>query len=262
MPNSLVCNIEYLPAREALLIQLDMSEYLIDYYIHRGEFASETTPEQDQKLKELIACFAVHLGMHRATQSHAWTLHMISDPPFSLFVTGAIDALGEGTSDGGYLVGNVLTDHIRHTDVNSFHAQFTDSVGQSFKSYVQSESGDVAQVVEHFYRQSEQQPLRIALSGTNDTAVALAALPGYDQSWFESAELDALSNDQTEQKKPMRTLRFNFACDCSPEKLLPFFRSIPSASVDELYGVDEELVIICPRCAKSFRIPRGDIKEE
>src|SRR5690242_7846930 len=91
MANPLVCTTEYVAEREALLLRVDMSDYLVDYYLHRKKVAPDTTPEQDEKLKELIAFFAMHLTLHSSAQSHGWTMQVVSEPPYSLFVTGSIN---------------------------------------------------------------------------------------------------------------------------------------------------------------------------
>jgi hypothetical protein len=269
MPNFLTTVTEYIAEREALFVRVDMSGYLIDYYLHRKDVAAGISAEQDEHLKDLIACLAVHLTIHPSAEAHAWTLHLIAEPPYSVFATGSLIAPGSAVASGsesngadGYIVGNVLTENIRHTDVNSLHAQFTDSKGNSFKSYVQSENPDIAAVIEHFYEQSEQQPLRIEISRNSDTAVALAALPGYDSEWFRSVSLEQLANDSTPLRKSMRRCSFAFFCDCSPQKLLPFFRSLSKENLDELYGDDEQVTIVCPRCGRQFILARSDLRPE
>lgn len=259
--NPLTFSTAYLPDWEALLVRVDLSAYLIDYYLHRKEVAASMTAEQDEKLKDLIACFAIHLAAHSAAQSHAWTLHMVASPPYSLFVTGSLQPI-DSSSSSGYLVGNVLTDSVRHTDVNSLHAQFSERGGEVFRSYVQSESSDVAKIVEHFYGQSEQNALRLHLSRTSDTATGLVALPGCDPSWLASVDLELLESDANVQKKAMRSGSMSFSCDCSPEKLLPFFRSLPEEKVEELYDGDDELIINCPRCGRSFAVGRAAVEDE
>ncbi len=259
MSNALLSSTEYLADREALLIQADLSGYLIDYYLHRRQTAAHLTPEHDAALKELIACFAIHLTIRASAESHAWTVHMVAENPYSLFVTGQLGPLRESGAADGYLVGNVLTDHIRHTDVNSFHAQLTDPRGRSRKSFVKCESSDIPRMVEHFYEQSEQQSLRIQHSESSDRVTGLLALPDHDRAWFESVSLEELRDDGGEPRKLMRTCTFRFACDCSPTKLLPFFRSLSPEGVDELYGHDDELTIVCPRCGRAFSVSRSDV---
>ncbi len=259
MENPLISISEYLLEKEALLLKIDLSAYLIDYYIHRKDFSGKVSADHDEKLKELLTCLAIHLSIHRSTEFHAWTVHLVAEEPYSLFATGTAGVLDDAGVSHGTMVGHVLTDHIRHTDVNSFHAQFTNTKGKSFKSYVKCESSDIATMVEFFYRQSEQAPLRILLSKTSDTAIALAALPGFDRNWFESVSLEELAQNPPEERKQMRVCNFIFSCECSPEKLLPFFRSLPIDELNDLYGSDPEVTITCPRCGKNFQLSRSEI---
>jgi len=257
--NPLTSGTDYLPGPEALLIRVDMSDYLIDYYLHRRHFNANTTPEQDDKLKELIACFAIHLGARPPAEEHAWTVHLVASEPYSLFVTGSTGVLDSSGRGRGVIVGNVLTENIRHTDVNSLHAQFTGKDGAIFKSYVRSDSGEISEMIEFFYKQSEQHPLRIHYSRTSDRSIGLAALPDWDRTWFESVDLEQFAASSEIPMKRMRNCNFDFRCDCSPEKLLPFFRSLSDEAVEDLYGADKELLITCPRCGKHFTIDRAQL---
>jgi len=250
--NLLYSTSDYIPGREALFVKVDLSNYLIDYYLHRKDVVPKATPEQDEKLKELIACFAIHLAAKSPVEEHAWSVHLVSADPYSLFVTGStgvLDPSGKGT---GAIVGNVLTENIRHTDVNSLHAQVVTKDGSVFKSYVSSEEGEISKIVEAFYKQSEQNPLRINYSLTTDVSTGLIALPKWDRDWFRTADLQKL--DTEENLKRMRDCGFEFKCDCSPQKLLPYFRSLDEKTLEELYGEDKELIITCPRCGEHFAI--------
>ena len=261
MNQPLIVRSKYVPGKEALIVHVDMSAYLIDYYLHRKKVAPLTSPEQDERLKDLLACLAIHLTTRSAAQAHAWTLHTFAEPPYSLFGTGAVTAVHENREADGYLVGNVLRDYISHTDVNSLHTQFTDKDGNSFKSYVQTELTDVDRIVEYFYSQSEQQPLRIHLSRTSDQAIGMAALPDFEPEWFGSARLEDFLNDPSIVQDPMFLWRLEFRCDCSPQKLIPFFRAISKESVADLYGNDDSITIACPRCGEQFSILRTDLDE-
>lgn len=261
MSTGLVAISEYIPKREGLLVRVDMADYLIDYYLHRKDHAPETLPEHDEKLKELIACFAIHLSARTAQETHAWTVHLVADQPYSLFVTGNTGIMDESGVARGFLVGHILTENIRHTDVNSIHAQFTNR-GKTFNSMVRCDSNDIPRMIEHFYEQSEQYPLRLRLSDSSDTAVGLVALPEYDDEWIRSVDFDQLLVATDVEKSPMRTCHFAFSCDCSPDKLIPFFQTMSKDALEELYGADEELRITCPRCGKQFSIHRDQVGVE
>jgi hypothetical protein len=249
---------EYIPKREALLVRVDMSDYLIDYYLHRKEFAPETDPVHDEKLKELIACFAVHLSARTAQETHAWTAHIAAQSPYSLFVTGNTGIMDESGIARGFLVGHVLTDNIRHAEVNSIHAQLSHR-GKTFNSMVSCDSPAIPLMVTQFYDHSEGYPIRLLLSQTSDTAIGLVALPEFDADWIMNVDLEELVNSPDVPKSMMRTCHFAFSCDCSPAKLLPFFRSMSVDALEELYGNDSELLITCPRCGKQFGIGREEL---
>lgn len=258
MPAGLVAISEYIPKKEGLVVRIDMSDYLIDYYMHRKDVAPHTHPEHDEKLKELIACFAIHLSARTGRETHAWTVHIVADEPYSLFVTGNTGDIDEKSGVAkGFIVGHILTDHIRHTDVNSIHAQFSHR-GQTFTSMVRCDSSNIPRMVEQFYDQSEQHPLRIKLSDHDDTALGLVALPEYDEEWIRTVDVEHAALGPDVPRSPMRTCEFAFSCDCSPEKLIPFFRALSRDSLDELYGSDSELQITCPRCGRRFEIKRTE----
>lgn len=261
MSTGLIAVTEYIPKKEALVVKVDSSDYLIDYYLHRKQYAPDTNPVHDEKLKELITCFAIHLSARTGQETHAWTVHLVGETPYSLFVTGNTGLLDESGVAQGFIVGHILTDHIRHTDVNSIHAQFTSRGGSTFRSMVQCDSGDIPRMVEQFYAQSEQYPLRIKLSDNSDTAVGLVALPEFDEEWVRSVPIDEATASPEVERHFLRTVHFKFACDCSPEKLLPFFRIMSSESLQDLYGSDDELQITCPRCGRQFGVHRSEIAE-
>jgi hypothetical protein len=258
MSKGLIAITEYIPKREALLVRVDLSDYLIDYYLHRKDFAPDTTYEHDTKLKELITCFAIHLSARTATETHAWTAHIAADPPYSLFVTGNTGIMDESGIARGFLVGHVLTDNIRHADVHSIHAQLSNR-GKTFNSHVLCDSAVIPRMVTQFYDQSEGYPLRLLLSQTSDTAIGLVALPEFDADWIAQVDLEELAASQTVEKSLMRTCHFAFSCDCSPAKLLPFFRSMSVDELEDLYENDSELQITCPRCGRQFGIAREEL---
>jgi redox-regulated HSP33 family molecular chaperone len=261
MASGLIATSEYIPKKEGLLVRVDMSDYLIDYYLHRKEVAPDTDPAHDAKLKDLIACFAIHLSARTGRETHAWTVHIVADSPYSLFVTGNTGEIDETGVARGFIVGHILTDHIRHTDVSSIHAQFTGR-GQTFTSIVRCDTSDIRLMVEQFYEQSEQHPIRIVLSDTSDTAIGLVALPEYDDEWIRSIDVGKLVENTEVERSPLRSVEFSFACDCSPQKLIPFFQTLSKEALADLYGADEELQITCPRCGKQFEIHRRDLMPE
>lgn len=258
MNHGITARSEYLPKHEAFLIHVDLSDYLIDYYIHRKDNAPETSAEHDSNLKDLIACFAIHLMARATLETHAWTVHLVAEHPYSLFVTGQAGDADEKGVERGFLVGHILSDNIRHTDVNAIHGQCTHR-GKTFRSLVRCDTSEIPLMVEQFYKQSEQRPLRIAISKTSDTAIGLVTMLDSGEEWIRSVDIEKLLTDPKVERVAMRTSSLAFSCDCSPAKLSEFFRTLTPETLNELYGSDEELTISCPRCGKTFIINRSDL---
>ena len=249
MSQALISKSVYLPQKKVLLIECDLSAYLVDYFLHLKANISNPNPIREDKLRDLIACLALHLSIRPPEETVAFTLHMHSEEPFSLFATGCART--------NFIVGHVLQDNIRHTDINMFHSQTIKGNGQSNTSAVRCESDDIKEMFEAYYSKSEQLPARAFFIENSDKAVAIAAMPEYDHEWFAKIpnKFPAEEIAQLEQK-PMRSYEFFFKCDCSPDKLLPYFKSLNQDEVAELYGEDSALIIGCPRCGRKFELER------
>ena len=85
-------------------------------------------------------------------------------------------------------------------------------------------------------------------------------MPDHDPEWFAGADLIQLKSNPESAWKLMRKCEFVFSCDCSPEKLVPYFRTIHPAEIEELFGEDDSLTITCPRCGRDFELNRGHLK--
>ena len=242
----------HLPEKHALILHGDMSDYLIDYYLNLKDNNITLQPGHDHQLKQLLACLGIHITLRSPDESIAWTIHLRGKEPYSLFATGS--------SADSFLVGQALYENIRHTDMSIFHSQVSRKKGTSSKSIVKNESDDICELVEAFYRQSEQLHLKLEFSKTSDEVFALVSMPEFDETWFESIGAQEAFNklDQFEHKL-MKSCQFKFYCDCSVEKLLPFLSSVKQETLEELYGSDTELFVSCPRCGKRFVVDRQDV---
>ena len=237
----------HLPDHSALLIHGEYSEYLVDYYLTLKKYNIVLTKEQDEKLKQLLACLAVHVTFRSPEESVAWTLHMHAEQPFSLFATGS--------SSNGMLVGQVLRNDIRHTDINIFHSQVARKKGQSSKSMVRFEEDDIVHAVESFYRNSEQLGISLQFFENSDEIVALIAMPGCDEEWFAAQQPRELYHNKEQfTHKNIKTCEFHYRCDCSVDKLLPYLRASGREALLELYQDDTVLNINCPRCGRLFEL--------
>ncbi len=240
----------YLRKYDSLFVDCNLSEYLVDYYLNAKEVGLAVDAGHDEQLKQLIACLALHLTVRPPDETVAWTVHMQGAVPYSLFVTGSVR--------GRFIVGRILYENISHTDVNVFHSQVNRTKGATSRSAVRCETSVVTEMVEAYYDQSEQLAIKVRLIENSDTAVALVAMPGFDEEWFETAKPEEVYASIEEYNyKRITKVGFRFACNCSTEKLLPLFQSVKRSELLELYGEDDSLVIHCPRCGKKFEIARS-----
>lgn len=252
MLQALISKSEYLPQKKVLLVECDLSAYLVDYFLHLKNNIESPDPIKNEKLRDLIACLALHLSIRPPEETVAFTLHMHSAEPYSLFATGNVNSK--------FIVGHVLHENIRHTDINMFHAQTLKNKVQSTTSAVRCETDNIKEMFETYYEKSEQLPARAFFIENSDKAIAIAAMPDYDQAWFEAIPKEFPEEEIAKlEKKLMRNYEFFFQCDCSPDKLLPYFKSLDKKSLDELYGKDTALIIGCPRCGRKFDIERTSI---
>lgn len=232
-----------------MLVHCNFADFLIDYYIDRKQKQDQDSPERNQKLLQLMAGAALHITVRSPEESVAWTLLLQDEQPYSVFVTAS--------PSENILVGQILTENIRHTDINIFHSQISRSKGKVSNSSIRCEVDDIELMVETFYEKSEQLPLKASLLRDNDDAIILVGMPQVDMGWFEQNE-PAQVFDELESYSPklMKQCNFRFACNCSAEKLLPYLRAVSKEQLEELYGDDENIVVNCPRCGKNFGIKR------
>ena len=209
-------------------------------------------PDHDEQLKQCFAGLAIHLTTRPASESVAWTIHMQSQRPYSLFLTG--------NSSEEYLVGRILYDNVSHTDQNIFHSQVVRDKGEFSRSTVRSEDSAISSLFETFYEKSEQLPAKLRFIDNSDKAVALFALTDFDQAWFKNADPIAVLNDiENIQYDLVNKTGFRFLCSCSPQKLLPLFQTMKIDEIEELYAQDSHLIVDCPRCGKKFQIAKEDL---
>ncbi|MCB0344716.1 MAG: Hsp33 family molecular chaperone HslO [Bdellovibrionales bacterium] len=242
----------YIRKYDCLLVDCDMSDYLIDYYLNAKEMGIKIEAEHDEQLKRYLACLAMHLTTRPAGETIAWTVHLPSEEPYTIFLTGS--------SSESYLIGRVIYENVAATNSYILHSQVVREVGDASKSLVQGLDASTKSMVENFYRQSEQVAVKVAFIENSDKAAMLVATPGHDEEWFEQADPAKVIGEITNfDHRVMRTAGFRFACNCSAEKLLPFFQSIDRETLADLYQDDQVLTIDCPRCGRSFEIEKARV---
>lgn len=235
--------------RNALLVRGQFSGIYTDYYLHLMQHQLRYQPEHDQMLKDALAALTLHLASKPRKEAHAWTVNR-PDLPLNLFVTG--------DNRRGTIVGRVFTENVRKDNpLGLMHAQVTEDGAPSRQSSIKYEGKNFFELIEAFYRQSEQRPARFFDLGDEDY-VMISAQPDCDMEWFDILDDEAVRTlDQVETLSLLETREMRFECGCSVEKLIPLLGSLDDKAVDDLFGGDEFAKADCPRCNAHFKIDRA-----
>jgi molecular chaperone Hsp33 len=233
--------------RNALLLRADLGPVFTDYYLHLLEQKLRNPPRLDAMLKDLLGCFVLHLVSRPWAETIAWTVNLRA-PRANLFVTGS--------STDEAVTARIFTEDVREPDQNYFYAQTTaPNLSEPRLSSLIVDDNDPVRWVEQYYTQSEQRPGRAFHIG-GDRYALLAAQPGFDQQWFESATAESITAiDQSEETKLLETRQLRFHCGCSISRILPILGSW-SEHPEDLFGTEDIITIQCPRCAARYTVSR------
>ncbi len=236
--------------RNALLLRGQFTPVYTDYYLHLMQHGLRHPPELDTTLKDLLACFTLHLVARPWAESHAWTITLRA-PRVNFFATG--DSRDESVS------GRLFTEDVREHDRNVLYSQtIAANHAEPRYSTVEIAGKDAVAWLEQYYRQSEQRPGRAFHLGDESFAL-VAAQPGCDLAWLDGlTDARVATIEADEETKLLERRRFRFHCGCTLEKILPVLGSWRDRP-DELFGHVDEIAIQCPRCAARYRVNRGMI---
>jgi molecular chaperone Hsp33 len=234
--------------RNALLVRSDFCTIYRDYYLHLMQHEIKYQPSLDARLKDALAGLALHLASRPRTEAAAWTLNW-QEPRYNLFVTGS-NRLGN-------ITGRVFTEDVRAHESNLFIAQATSDGNPARQSTIVASSQEFFEIVEDFYRASEQRPARLFRYEEEDF-IMVSAQPGCDMGWFNDLSDESIRIlDQTEELSLLETRYYTFDCGCSLLKLLPLISSLSKETQDEVFiEEDKPAIITCPRCAARFVMTR------
>lgn len=236
----------FVRGRNCLLLRADFSPLFVDYYLHLMQHGLHNEPTEDGVLKDLLACFTLHLVSRPWKEQHAWTLNVKTPTPAIYFVSGS--------STDEEVVGRAFTEGMRETETNKLFAQNVGRSREPQTSIITLGEGDsVPAWVEQYYAQSEQRHARcFRLEG--DRYALLTAEPGADFDWLtELTKEDVPAIDTAEQTKLLETRKFRFRCGCTVEKVLPVIRAMKKDFADQL-SEQGFLEIACPRCGATYRV--------
>jgi molecular chaperone Hsp33 len=233
--------------RNVLLLRADFGAIYTGYYLHLMEQRLRNQARLDQLLKDMIACFSLHLVSRPWAETIAWTVNLRA-PRANLFVTGS--------STAEEITGRVFTEDVREPDQNYFYSQTTTPNGREPRlSSLIVDDNEPIDWVAQYYMQSEQRPGRAFHLGGDEYAL-LAAQPDFDREWFETATAESISNiADNEETKLLETRQLRFHCGCTLGRILPVLGSWKERQ-EELFDGEDQITIQCPRCAASYSVFR------
>ncbi|MEM0896570.1 MAG: Hsp33 family molecular chaperone HslO [Verrucomicrobiota bacterium] len=234
--------------RNALVVRADFAPLYIDYYLHLMQHGLKLRVDHDTYLKDALAAFALHMVSRPWKEKTAWTVHF-QEPFLNVFVTGS--------SVGESVVGRVFTRDIKDMATNLFFAQSQEEPKPSRQSVVGFEQGTFFEIVEHYYRESEQLPARY-FRHMDEDFVLVSAQPDCDLDWFHALDDDAIRQlDQDESLSLLEQRKFSFHCGCDSDRII---RILAAMGDEDLFENEDSIQADCPRCAARFTINRESIE--
>lgn len=247
-PEGAVVTVEFVRARNALLVRGDLSPLFVDYYLHLAERRLKYTPEQDRIFKEGLAAFTLHCASRPQREHLAWTLNF-QQPRLNLFLAG--------DNEDSTVVGRLFTENVREADHNFFYSDTVPRRGaETRRSVVHFTGADAFRAAETGYRESEQRAARYFDLGDDHFAL-LIAQPDCDTNWFERVAGSALPDlGKSETLALIERRAYRWHCGCSQQKILAALAGAARVGVDDLFGPSESMQVECPRCAALHTVTR------
>ena len=236
--------------KNALVVRADFSQLYMDHYLHLLENQIKTDPTNDQKLKDALACCALHLASRPWDEVSAWTIHF-SNPLINIFVTG--------NSNEKNLIGRVFTEDIKDDKKNLFISQINNFPKEPRRSVIEFNiENSIFKIVEEYYQQSEQRLARF-FSYSEEEFIFISAQPDCDEDWLKSLTDEKIKNlDQDEELSLLEKRYYRYHCGCSKER---FLRALINTDKEEIFGNRKKINIECPRCSQKTPLTVEDFEQ-
>ena len=241
----------FVRGRSVLLARADFGALYVDYYLHFAQQGRRPATENDQLLKDTLAALTLHAASRPLAEVTAWTVSL-QQPRVNLFVTS--------DSIHGRLIANLFTEHVKPREDNVFMSEVADARNPLRRSTVNFRDADIFHAVEEYYRRSEQRPARLFRCGPEDFAM-VSAHPDYDQAWFDALTTEQVRHlAETETLRPLELRKYSYECGCNQERLMALLAPTMRNSPEELFGGQERVIAVCPRCGTRHNITRESME--
>lgn len=234
--------------RDALVVYGDFRFLLQDLDLHLLSQGVQHDAFTRHVLADGLTALGLHLSSRPPDEYVGWTVS-IQKPLMNLFFTGSLDS--------GCIVGRAFLEGVEPRQDNTFISQTNRGFGDAQLSSVSVQSVDLFEMVEEFYRQSEQKEARYF---HEEPAVALlVALPGADLEWIGSVGTrEVFSLPGSAQVEHLATRHLSFRCGCDRNKIAGILVGAYGASPETLFSQDAEIEVECPRCAGKITVTREE----
>jgi molecular chaperone Hsp33 len=237
----------FVRGRNALLVRADVGDLFVNYYLHLAAHQLRYSETHDTLFKESMTALLLHCTGRPWNEHIAWTINF-QEPLVNIFVVG--DNVHFGLS------GQVFTEHVRQGGAGLFYADVVRGGGSPRRSMVEFTGHNPFEIIEGYYRQSEQRPARYFQVGPEDY-VFISAQPGCDEAWLESLTIEAVQAiDQTEVLGFLEKRFYQWRCGCGEERMMTLLAPSMLHSAAELFGDETSLRMSCPRCGARYVLTR------
>ncbi len=199
-------------------------------------------------MRQGLAAAALHLANRPRDEYVGWTLNVCT-PPLNIFLTG--------DSAQGAVTGRVYAENVRTTGANRLFVQMRRSDGDRMESTVEVAGLDVLQIFEQYYRDSEQQPVRL-FEVTEREILMLLALPDCDEEWLRALTRDQALGLAEDELRALDQKVFRFRCGCDPDTIQGVVRGLFGEDPEELFRGEPGVEVHCPRCGRRWWVARDD----
>jgi molecular chaperone Hsp33 len=201
-------------------------------------------------LRDLLVAGALHHASRPRNEMTGWTVNLV-EPRINLFVTG--------DTENGIVCGRVFTENVKENEEPRLHAQTTRPRFPLRQSIVEVTGSDPFVWARQFYEKSEQLPVRFFhLEGR--VHALLVAHTGYDEKWFRSVgPEDVAAIAKHEELGPLERRLYHFGCGCDVTIIRRIVKDAAASDLDGFFEGEEQLRVVCPRCAAVFFVKRADM---
>jgi molecular chaperone Hsp33 len=241
---------DYVRPRHCVKIEGRFEPIFTGLDLHLLQNGQKVEKENLALLRETVVACLLHHANRPRNEMTGWTINL-AEPRLNLFATG--------DSENQIVCGRVFTENVKESERSRLHAQTTRPHLPMRESVVEVAGRDPFAWAEEFYRKSEQLPARFFRLGGDHYAL-VAAQHGFDEAWLEKLTADSVREiPSREELGPLERRRYHYGCGCDASIIRRILRDSVRGELDALFEGEEELRVVCPRCAAVFFVRRDEM---